>query len=121
MSQEFGRKFRRWRKEAGLTMGEVARKLGLSIPYISDIERGTRPPPRVEILKKAARILGRDPRDVVVSAAQSRGRYELSTTPTPKHQEVGASLLRSWENLSQEKLKEIERVLNGEERGPKSE
>ena len=117
MSQEFGRKFRRWRKEAGLTMGAVARELNLSIPYISDIERGSRPPPRAEILKKAARALGQDPFDVVIAAAQSRGGYELSSTPTPKHQEVGASLLRSWEDLSPEKLEEIERVLKGEERG----
>ena len=116
MSQEFGRKFRRWRKEAGLTMGDVARKLNLSIPYISDIERGNRPPPRVEILKKAARTLGQDPQDVVVAAARSRGAYELSATPTHKHREVGASLLRSWEDLSPEKLEEIERVLKGGER-----
>ena len=116
MSQEFGRKFRRWRKEAGLTMGDVARRLELSIPYISDIERGTRPPPRPELLEKAARIIGQDPHDVFIAAAQSRGRYELSATPTPKHQEVGASLLRSWEGLSPEKLEEIERVLKGKER-----
>ncbi len=116
MSQEFGHKFRRWRKEAGLTMGDVARKLDLSIPYISDIERGNRPPPRVEILERAAKALGQDPFDVIIAAEQSRGRYELSATPTPKHREVGASLLRSWEDLSPEKLEEIERVLKGEER-----
>lgn len=113
VEQDFGREFRRWRKEARLTMGEVARELKLSIPYISDIERGTRPPPRVEILERAAEVLGQDPFDVIIAAEQSRGRYELSATATRKHREVGASLLRSWDNLSPEKLEEIERVLKG--------
>ncbi len=119
MSQEFGRKFRRWRKDVGLTMGDVARELNLSIAYISDIERGNRPPPRVEILKKAAETLSQDPLDVVIAAAQSRGAYELSTAPTAKHQEVGASLLRSWEDLSAAKLEEIEEILKGVERSTK--
>lgn len=34
--------FREWRLEHGYTLREVSKKLGISAPYLSDIERGQR-------------------------------------------------------------------------------
>lgn len=36
----------RWKREqSGLSLREMARRLGFSAPYVSDIERGNRPAP----------------------------------------------------------------------------
>ncbi len=37
-----GRELRRLRKNSGLTLKQLARRVGISIPHLSDIERGMR-------------------------------------------------------------------------------
>jgi len=37
-----GDKYRRMRKEKGLSLREVARRMGISAPYLSDLERAKR-------------------------------------------------------------------------------
>jgi transcriptional regulator with XRE-family HTH domain len=40
---QFGNMLRRERKEQKLTLGDLARKMGISVPYLSQIETGTKP------------------------------------------------------------------------------
>ena len=44
MSQEFGPLLRSLRVEANVSLGELARHLSFSVPYLSDVERGTKNP-----------------------------------------------------------------------------
>ena len=39
---ETGRRAQKERKKAGLSLREVARRMGVSAPYVSDLERGRR-------------------------------------------------------------------------------
>ena len=43
MSETFGRRLARWRKTAGLTQGELARRVGVTPTYISHLEREVGP------------------------------------------------------------------------------
>ncbi len=55
---DFGDWLAERRHEAGLTMRGLARKSGLSAPYIATIERGTSEPPPLRTCKALARAFG---------------------------------------------------------------
>ena len=42
MSESVGKYIRERREAAGVSQGHVAREMGLSVPYLSDVERGNR-------------------------------------------------------------------------------
>jgi transcriptional regulator with XRE-family HTH domain len=54
----FGSYLRTSRNNRGLTLENVAVKIGLSVPHLSRIERDRENPPRDEILEKLANIIG---------------------------------------------------------------
>jgi transcriptional regulator with XRE-family HTH domain len=61
----FGDFARALRKERGLTLEVVARKIGTHKGYISGIETGKVNPPSVKIIKKYAKVLGQDVKHLV--------------------------------------------------------
>lgn len=65
----FGQFIRRVREERALTITEVARRLDISIAYLSRIERERENPPPDRLLKALARALDL-PVDDVFAAAQ---------------------------------------------------
>lgn len=54
----FGRELRRLRRSVDLTLIDLADPTGLSIAYVSQIERGDRSPPAQVVIKQWADILG---------------------------------------------------------------
>ena len=64
MSQ-FGDLVKRLRKERGLTLEQVARKIGSHKGYVSGIENGKVNPPSVKFIRKFARIFGHDEKEMV--------------------------------------------------------
>jgi len=45
------------RKKCDITLRGMAEELGIAAPYLSDIEKGRRNPPNIEMLEKMASIL----------------------------------------------------------------
>lgn len=97
--KHFGGELRRLREQAGVTLKDVAKVLGdVSVPYVSDIERGRRNPPSPSNIRLIARLLGvPDAADRLIGlAVQDRG--EISLEPKNKDQrELLVSLNRSIE------------------------
>jgi len=118
MSNEFGELLRQARTKAGRTMGDLAEHLGVSVAYVSDVERGTRAPLTAQRLARAVELLEiEDPDALVIAAAQSRGAFELEATDvSAKAKEVGAALMRGWGDLSDDELELIANVLHGSRR-----
>ncbi len=65
MSETFGQKMGRWREAANISQSELARRMGVSRNYISNLERdfsptakGGKPQPSVETCDKIAHALG---------------------------------------------------------------
>jgi transcriptional regulator with XRE-family HTH domain len=54
----FGTLLRASRNARGLTLDDVAVKIGLSVPHLSRIERDRENPPRDEIIQQFAEIIG---------------------------------------------------------------
>ena len=78
MSTRFGPYLREQRLKAELSQKVLAKMLGISAPYLSDVERGKNDPLSLERMEQCAAILRIDVRELQVRAEISRGRVSLS-------------------------------------------
>lgn len=112
--------FRESRLAAKKTMGDVARLMDVSVAYVSDVERGTRPPFSPDRIRKASTAFGfggEKLEGLLAEAAACRGAFELGTeNATEKHMTVGAALMRGWPELTDQQLDEINEIV-GRNRG----
>lgn len=86
----FGTYVRTKREEAGVTLTEFARQLEISPAYWSRIETGRENPPKDELIKKAATILGLSEDELFI---------EASRLP-PDMQEEVAEVVRLYRSLN---------------------
>jgi transcriptional regulator with XRE-family HTH domain len=75
--REFADVVRRRRKELDKTLADVAAFVPCSIPYVSELERGVKPPPPDEKVARLAEILELDPTYLQTLAELSRWSIEL--------------------------------------------
>src|SRR5262249_31327640 len=78
--QRFGEMLRDARRKADKTLGQVARAIGVSIVYLSDVERGNRSPLSEEKIIRAAIFMDMtDPSELLRAAIRERGivQYDL--------------------------------------------
>lgn len=66
----FGTYVRTKREEVGMTLTELARQLEISPAYWSRIETGRENPPKDELIKKAATILGLSEDELFIEASR---------------------------------------------------
>ena len=66
----FGTYVRTKREEVGMTLTEFARQLDISPAYWSRIETGRENPPKDELIKKAATILGLSEDELFIEASR---------------------------------------------------
>ena len=80
MPLRFGDALRKARRKDGKTLSDLAGLLGVSIVYVSDVERGNRKPLSNDRILKAARFLHTDSEPLMLAAAKERGviEYEIS-------------------------------------------
>jgi transcriptional regulator with XRE-family HTH domain len=105
----FGERLRALRKGAGKTLGDVAEALGVSVVYVSDVERGNRSPLRPDLIDSVSNLLGCDTAELHKLAAEVRGAFELRTDRMPEPaKEFVAGLARGdqypedfWEQVIQ--------------------
>jgi transcriptional regulator with XRE-family HTH domain len=115
MAERFGDLLRRLRRQADKTLGDVARKLGVSIPYLSDVERGNRKPFTTERLIQLAVFLEIDAAPLIEAADRERGiiEYDIRRASPLQADVVGglvAGLARG--GVSDEQLESIRTILN---------
>ncbi|SDC05736.1 helix-turn-helix domain-containing protein [Shouchella lonarensis] len=87
---DFGQYLKKLRKAAGLTVNELAEKVSVSQPYISNIENGKRGAPSLKKLKKFAEPLGVSYQHLMYEA----GYWDLLSSVDEKYTEgdLGATL-----------------------------
>ncbi len=106
--EAFGPLLRRLRLDAGKTLDDIATALDLSVPYLSEVERGLRAPLTVDRIGHVASILDTEPGALHKAAAVTRGAFSLPAGPSPLHVDVAALLVEAWTSLSTCDLREIE-------------
>lgn len=60
-------KIRKYRKEKGMTMREMAEKSGISVGYLSHLEKGSRDNPSKEVMENIAIVLNKSIPDIFFS------------------------------------------------------
>lgn len=109
MPSLFGPALRKARKRAGQTIEQLSGTLGFSTTYLSDIERGLRPPLSGDKIVEAANECGVDPETLSSPAARDRGFVKIPVT-AEMSDEVLTALVRMRVKLSKSKtagLKEL--------------
>jgi transcriptional regulator with XRE-family HTH domain len=95
------------RGELGLTLGDVAERLGCSVSYVSDVERQRRAPFDDDRLADLADLFEIPADEVLAAARLTRGITLETTGTTESHREAALALARSWKKLSAEQLSKI--------------
>ena len=72
-SETFGTYIKNLRLSNGIGLRELARKLGISAPYLSDLEKDKRSAPRMDMVRAIAKMLGADVQIIFDLAGKSRG------------------------------------------------
>lgn len=118
MSERFGDLLRQQRRKADKTLGDVARLLGVSVVFLSDVERGNRRPLGNERLIRIAEFLDVDPAALIEAADRERGfiEYDIRKARPLEADVVGglvAGLARG--GVTDEQLHNIQKILHGGE------
>lgn len=112
----FGERLRKLRREADLNLVDLAEALGLSVAYVSAIERGERQPPDSLGISKMLRRIGRPDllRELCLLAAKSRRSVEINLKGADEQRvDMLAALARRTEDgtLSDENVRQIMKIL----------
>ena len=92
MASPFGKYIRATRTSQGLSLRSLARSLGVSAGFLSDVEKGRRLP-HVDRLEALAEILDVAERDLYYVRAQSLGFIKLEVDPVEPDQVAVAAIL----------------------------
>jgi transcriptional regulator with XRE-family HTH domain len=114
MRGRFGQFAKAQRIEAEISLRTVARELGLTPSYVSDIERGHRNPPDPNIVRKWAAIVGGDPEAFDRIARVDRAIIEFSVDPEEMdsaRNDALVALARRSATLTDEQWKQIADLL----------
>jgi XRE family transcriptional regulator of biofilm formation len=57
-------KIREYRLQKGMTLKELADKVGISVGYLCHLEKGTRENPSINVIEKIANVLGKNISDL---------------------------------------------------------
>lgn len=118
VAHEFGRYVRRQRAAAGVSLRSAAKALGVSAVYLGEVERGVRPPLKVEhwdALLRAVPTIERATLERLTAKAKPV-QLDLRDAP-PKYQDLGMALARRIEkrNISSTDLQKLFSILGEED------
>ena len=120
MPEQFGDALRKQRRNAEKTLGDVAGLLGVSVVYVSDVERGNRRPFRNERIIRIAKFLQADPAPLIAAADVERGVIEYDITKAkPLEVDVVGGLVSGLARggVTDDQLQRIKSILAKEEGG----
>jgi transcriptional regulator with XRE-family HTH domain len=110
----FGDGLRAIREKAPMSCSQLAKKMGWSGVYQRDVELGRKHPPNISRIKDFARHLGIDASELLILVTMERKSIKLEIDPERETQlQTATVLLSRWDTLTDEQLKDIERIVNG--------
>lgn len=109
----YGELLRSGREQAGKSIEDVARELGLSKSYIYDVELGRRAPLSIELTRRLARALGVDAVPLVHAGMVDRNVVSLDMRGSEAHRALGLRLLAVWDLLTDAEALHVVSVLDG--------
>ena len=111
----FGQLLRNTRENRGITLRQLAKLLGVSPTYISDVELGYRKPPNTDRLERIATILDCDVEKLIMTKALDAGQVTLSFYSGDKAKaELALLLSTAWDSLGPKKVSALSKILTEE-------
>jgi HTH-type transcriptional regulator, competence development regulator len=95
---------RNWRKESGMSLQQLADKIGVSFTYVAKIEREEQPPPTEKRLHRIAKVLRRSKNEVWNAAGRLPSNVIQMAQRQPSRY---AKLVRGTQNLSPQELDRV--------------
>lgn len=115
MATEFGKEVQQLRQLAGMTLYEVAEKMGMSSAFLSAVENGRKRVPE-DFVEKLGRAVpaARVQSDVLESLANQARKQVVVPLPKASRQDadLATSLARKFNSLSEEQKKYIRAILD---------
>lgn len=109
---DFGEAVRKARTDKGISLTNLAKGLGVTKVYVSDVERGRRAPFSLKRIRQVSEILGCDTFDLYVLAVHTRGHVTLPTSEVSKEQgRLAAEISYRWCDFSKDELSRLIGVL----------
>ena len=115
MPERFGDALRKNRRGAGKTLSAVAKLLGVSVVYVSDVERGNRRALNSDRIVKVAKFLMVDAKPLIEAADIERGIIEYDiTNAKPLEADVVGGLVVGLARggVTDRQLRRIKRILD---------
>lgn len=117
----FGTVMRRERKDRGMTLGDLARGIGLSVPYLSQIETGAKPiqDALVEKIIRVLGLIGNSANELRRAAALSSSEYaiRLQDCASDDDRMLASAVASGFARLSADRKAELRRIMEDNNRG----
>jgi len=115
---DFGRYFRQAREEAGMSLRQAAKALGITHVYLGEVERGVRAPLPEKHWAKAIKVIPTLEREKLLRTKATSRPVQLELRrKRPEYQDLGLMLARriQEQDLKKEDLDELLKMLRGYE------
>lgn len=111
--QTFGQYVRALRERRNIGQRELARQIGVSAPYLNDIEKGKRGAPRTELVEAMAEALGADENRIFDLAGLSRNDVAADIAEMVRSSPETVALLRAIRDYhpSEEQVRNMRETL----------
>jgi transcriptional regulator with XRE-family HTH domain len=99
---QFAELTRKTRRERHVSLREIARRLKVTPAYVSEVERGRKSPPSIEVVKEWALALGLDPDKLLSVALSSKRSIDLGVeneTSSDQKKRAAVLLARRWNEM----------------------
>lgn len=118
---QFGKMLRQERKEQSMTLGDLAAKLKISVPYLSQIETGTKPLQDgfVDKVIKTLGLVGDDAAKLHRAAAVSMGEFNIRLKAGASNDDrvLASELALGFARMSADAKEKIRRIMKDDYRG----
>lgn len=114
-NEQFGQVLRRRRRECELTLQHIADVLKVSVVFISEVERGVKPPLAPAAIDALRDVLG-GVSDLHEAADAARKIVQLDLRDkTPAQRRVATKLARHWSSMGPRQLRRLEEFFDAVE------
>ena len=107
----FGPLLRKLRQQKEVSLNRLSKAIGVSGPYLSDVENGKRGPLSAERIEQVGKALKIDPMPLYVQAGHDRNKFKIPARVSEQHDRVASVLINKWEGLDEEALDAILKIL----------
>ncbi len=111
----FGHLLRESRKKSGKSISQVCGEVGISKPYLMDLESGRQVTHRLPMLITLANVVHVDSALLILASIQQTGRFTLKLSEedikNPRKLRILVRIMEKWDDLTEDQLQDLINIL----------